>query len=147
MQDSLVSSVTVVSILRLQSLVHFAKSINPTWDNLLVSQWSTIEINVGIICACMPSMRILLVRLFPKLLGTTQNNSTTKLYGNNSNNRMGAGSHKPSNSSRPGESGIVFSKSYTVQYGDQEENDETYLVPMDDLAAAKLNSRINETNV
>ncbi|PMD42414.1 hypothetical protein L207DRAFT_632186 [Hyaloscypha variabilis F] len=64
--------ITIVSILRLQSLVHFANSSNPTWDNLNVSQWSTIEINVGIIYAYMPSLRVLLVRLFPKLLGTSQ---------------------------------------------------------------------------
>ena len=37
--------VTVVSILRLQSLLQFANSTNPTWDNLAVTQWSTVEIN------------------------------------------------------------------------------------------------------
>lgn len=93
----------------------------------------------------MPSMRLLLVRLFPKLLGTTQNKSTTKFYGNGSNSRIAAGPYKSSNSSKPGESGIIFSKSYTVQYGNQWENDETSLVPMDDLASNKLNSRIRET--
>jgi len=39
----------------------------------------------------------------------------------------------------------VFSKSYTVQYGNQWENDETSLVVMDDLASDKSNSRIRET--
>ena len=37
--------VTVVSILRLQSLLKFANSTNVTWDNLAVTQWSTVEIN------------------------------------------------------------------------------------------------------
>lgn len=37
--------VTVVSILRLQSLLQFANSTNLTWDNLAVTQWSTVEIN------------------------------------------------------------------------------------------------------
>lgn len=64
---------TVVSILRLQSLVKFgADSLNPTREFFDVALWSDIEINVGIICACMPSLRLLLVRLFPKYLSSTR---------------------------------------------------------------------------
>jgi hypothetical protein len=40
--------VTVVSILRLQALVHFAASDNASWEFYNVSVWSTIEICVGI---------------------------------------------------------------------------------------------------
>ncbi|KAJ0163189.1 hypothetical protein CTA2_3374 [Colletotrichum tanaceti] len=69
--------VTVVSILRLQSLVQFAKSQNPTWDQFDVALWSTVEINVGIICACMPSIRVILVGFFPRLLGTTRRGGTS----------------------------------------------------------------------
>lgn len=58
---------TVVSVIRLQALVTFGKSSNATWDNFPVSLWSTVEINVGIICTCMPTLRLLLVRLFPGL--------------------------------------------------------------------------------
>ncbi|KAJ3536905.1 hypothetical protein NM208_g6527 [Fusarium decemcellulare] len=62
--------VTIVSILRLQSLVNFGtKSINDTWENFNVAIWSTVEINVGIICACMPSLWTLCVRLFPRIIG------------------------------------------------------------------------------
>lgn len=41
--------VTVVSILRLQALVNFAKSNNVSWEFYGVSRWSTIEIGVGTI--------------------------------------------------------------------------------------------------
>jgi hypothetical protein len=41
--------VTIVSILRLQALVHFAKSTNVSWTFYDVSIWSTLEIGVGII--------------------------------------------------------------------------------------------------
>jgi hypothetical protein len=61
------SSVTVMSIIRLQALVTFAKSSNPTWDNFPVSLWSTVEINVGMVCTCMPTLRLMLVRVFPAL--------------------------------------------------------------------------------
>lgn len=60
-------SVTVVSIIRLKSIITFANSTNPTWDNLSLSIWSTIEINVGIFCACMPVLRLMLVRVMPVL--------------------------------------------------------------------------------
>jgi hypothetical protein len=40
--------VTIVSILRLQALVHFAKSINVSWEFYDVSMWSTIELGVGV---------------------------------------------------------------------------------------------------
>lgn len=40
--------VTVVSVLRLQSLVNFAKSTNASWEFYPVSVWSSVEICVGI---------------------------------------------------------------------------------------------------
>lgn len=62
-------SVTAVSILRLQALVAFATSTNFTWDNYNIHFWSTIEINIGIMCACMPALRQILVWLFPVVFG------------------------------------------------------------------------------
>lgn len=59
--------VTVVSIIRIPALVTLGRSNNPTWDNFEAGMWSTIEINVGIICICMPTLRLVLVRLFPTL--------------------------------------------------------------------------------
>lgn len=61
----------MVSILRLQSLIDFASSNNPTWDHWDLTNWSAIEINVGIMCACLPSLRLLLVRMFPLLGGSS----------------------------------------------------------------------------
>ncbi|PMD17184.1 hypothetical protein NA56DRAFT_632302 [Hyaloscypha hepaticicola] len=66
--------VTIVSILRLKSLLTVAKSANPTWDFVEGCIWSIIELDVGIICACMPSFRIILIRIFPRL-GSTPNSS------------------------------------------------------------------------
>ncbi|PHH62445.1 hypothetical protein CDD81_7164 [Ophiocordyceps australis] len=65
--------VTVVSILRLHSLVKFGLDAdNPTWEFYNVGLWSTIEINVGIVCVCLPTLRLMLVRLFPMLRSSTQ---------------------------------------------------------------------------
>ncbi|KAL5596714.1 hypothetical protein BROUX41_006594 [Berkeleyomyces rouxiae] len=63
--------VTVMSIVRLHSLIKFANSHNTTWDQWEAALWSTIEINIGIICACMPSMRVVLVHFFPRVFDST----------------------------------------------------------------------------
>ncbi|KAG8162205.1 hypothetical protein KVR01_007970 [Diaporthe batatas] len=63
--------VTVVSILRLQSLMKYANSTNVTWDNTSVAIWSTIELNVGMICTSLPTLRLLAVKVWPVLNGST----------------------------------------------------------------------------
>ena len=98
----------------------------------------------------MPSMRVLLVRLFPKLLGSTQH-SNAKYYAN-SHSHVGGNisinkSSKSANASQTGnENGITYSQTYTVRYGGQFEHDETHLVQMSDLDAEvmKSTSRISE---
>jgi hypothetical protein len=61
------AAVTVVSILRLQSLVHFASSQNTTWDFYHIAIWSGLEISIGIACSCLPTVRLLLIKVFPGL--------------------------------------------------------------------------------
>ncbi|EUC27931.1 hypothetical protein COCCADRAFT_110459 [Bipolaris zeicola 26-R-13] len=73
--------VTVVSILRLQALVHFAASSNVSWEFYDVSVWSTVEICVGIMCACLPTLRLLLVKLFPILGGSSARSRQYYNYG------------------------------------------------------------------
>lgn len=34
--------------------------------------WSSIEVNVAIICACLPTLKPLIIRIFPSLLGSTR---------------------------------------------------------------------------
>ncbi|KAI1344721.1 CFEM domain-containing protein [Xylariaceae sp. FL0016] len=72
--------VTVVSVVRLTSLVEFRESRNLTWDYWNVSMWSTVEITVGIICACMPSLRSILIRVAPKIFDGTAARRTTQYY-------------------------------------------------------------------
>lgn len=139
----------MVSVIRLQALVTFGKSSNPTWDNFPVSLWSTVEINVGIICTCMPTLRLMLVRAFPALgagssygrayyhpsgvkgvsskgrggisQGRTHENlsSTSKLNGTQHDGSLGS-----SAAGKP--MGIIRQQTYAVEY----EDDEASLVQM-----------------
>src|SRR5690349_10892160 len=67
-------SVTIMSILRLYACIiaGLSHTNNYSQDYLAMSKWSTIELNVNIWCACMPTIRVLLVRVFPKVLGTSK---------------------------------------------------------------------------
>ncbi|KAH7253444.1 hypothetical protein B0J15DRAFT_526719 [Fusarium solani] len=67
--------ITVVSILRLQSLIQFAKTSNPTYDNSPAIYWSVLECDMFIICACLPALRSVLSKLAPRFFGTTRKNS------------------------------------------------------------------------
>lgn len=131
-------SVTVVSILRLQALKSSTGSFNFTWDLFDVGLWSTVEVNIGVICVCLPSLRLLLVRLYPKLSGSAKRQSA---YYTNSEYHSGAtgvrqmfGTGTLSNvrHSRRGEdessNRIMCYKSFAVDF-----HDETALVQMCDL--------------
>ena len=121
-------SVTVMSILRLRSLVTFSATPNKTWEFFDVSIWSTIEICVGIMCACLPAIRLLLVRLFPILGGSThratsyarQTSRTKSVEPKGTISHVMAHSRNNSiPSSDAGKSGILYNKTYAVQYSDE----------------------------
>ncbi|KAK4124112.1 hypothetical protein N657DRAFT_689720 [Parathielavia appendiculata] len=144
--------VTIVSIVRLRALVVFGKSSNPTWDNFPVSLWSTVEISVGIICTCMPTLRLLLVRLFPVLGGSSYGPSngyyqsgshpampSARVRGSRSRTLVSSSGRSKLDGAQTSTdsvdvdapppaklSGIVRQQTYAVQYDD----DETSLVQM-----------------
>ncbi|KAL4991621.1 hypothetical protein BDW68DRAFT_198392 [Aspergillus falconensis] len=65
--------VCITSICRLMSLKGIADSSDPTYDNVGAATWSAVECNVGIICACLPTLRPLVSRLIPQLLSSHTN--------------------------------------------------------------------------
>lgn len=117
-------SATVISIIRLRFLLVINERNNPTWDFWDPIKWSNLEITVGIVCSCIPSMRFFLVRLLPKVFGSTQNRS----YGANrdthgKSSRSGLSTLKGSRT--PGESNTInCTTTFTV------DDDEVELVHM-----------------
>lgn len=61
----------ICSIIRLWILVKYANSRDLTWDSVGASSWSCIEANVAILCSCLPALKPLINKLFPKLLGSS----------------------------------------------------------------------------
>ncbi|KAL1959711.1 hypothetical protein VTO42DRAFT_1297 [Malbranchea cinnamomea] len=60
-----------MSILRLHALYVISESTDWTKDNVGAAMWSMIELNTGIMCACLPILKPLITRFFPKALGST----------------------------------------------------------------------------
>ncbi|KAI1079007.1 hypothetical protein F5B20DRAFT_189594 [Whalleya microplaca] len=139
--------VTVVSIIRLSSLVEFRSSTNLTWDYWGVSLWSTVEITIGIICACMPAIRLLLIRVAPKVFDASIARRAVSYYGNKINSadrsygdRSAPGTHSDSSANRKS---IRFSVKSTkrntehlapvLQHEYGYSSDKVDLVPLDNM--------------
>ena len=60
------NSVIVISTVRLYSLDNLSNSNDQTFDNTDQATLSGVEVNVGIICACLPAMRPLFAIMLPK---------------------------------------------------------------------------------
>ncbi|KXT12159.1 hypothetical protein AC579_2428 [Pseudocercospora musae] len=63
--------ITVLSILRLQSLVAYTDHNNFTWVFVTTGAWSKLELNAAILCACMPAIRNYIRRFSPATTGDT----------------------------------------------------------------------------
>jgi len=99
----------------------------------------------------MPAIRIILVRLFPKVLGSTQYGSTNQNYAKYDSHQPSlghSGNHASALRSRRGNeapglesinaNGITYTKTFEVQHGD---NDEEHLVQMDELSVKGVKVR------
>ena len=61
-------SVCITSILRLHALYASSVSRDITWDSATALIWSTVEVNVAIVCACLPTLKPIISLVFPRLL-------------------------------------------------------------------------------
>lgn len=67
---NVIKSGCIASILRLHSLYTGTHSKDMTWDKTGTVYWSAIELNVGIICASMTTLRPFVARMFPGVFAT-----------------------------------------------------------------------------
>ncbi|KAI1148329.1 hypothetical protein F4825DRAFT_434402 [Nemania diffusa] len=67
--------ITIISVIRLKTLVVFANSTNPSYDYVEPGLYSIIEASVGIICACLPAVRALLITVMPGIFPGSVNRS------------------------------------------------------------------------
>ncbi|KAL1798513.1 hypothetical protein ACET3X_002550 [Alternaria dauci] len=138
--------VTVVSILRLRSLISFGGTSNVTWAQTNVVLWSVYEINVGIICACMPALRLILIRAFPTVISAIQ--GSTQRSGKNhlgSGGRGTKGNVDTIGSAKSRKENVIVDLStiaYTTTFSLRlEENDEADLVSIEEFSESTSRAR------
>ncbi|RMY79527.1 hypothetical protein D0864_09078 [Hortaea werneckii] len=95
--------VTIISILRLQVLVQFGNTTNFTYHYKSVGYWSTAELDLAVICACMPAIRLLIKWAMPRLVGDTTRAGTPAPFssGGYATGQSGLSYEKKSRGSRP----------------------------------------------
>ncbi|KAL2138503.1 hypothetical protein VTI28DRAFT_6653 [Corynascus sepedonium] len=59
-----------VSIYRITTLRSAAVSKDPTWDNVDAATFSFLELTVGVIAVCLPTLRPILVHTMPRIFGS-----------------------------------------------------------------------------
>ncbi|KAK4097969.1 hypothetical protein N658DRAFT_432971 [Parathielavia hyrcaniae] len=60
--------VCVISIVRAAHLHQLIAGLNVTWDMIQMANWSSAELNISIVCGCMPTLRPLLAKMFGPLM-------------------------------------------------------------------------------
>lgn len=73
-----INSTIIVSIVRLWALARYGSSTNPIYENMLSGIFSPLELNVGIICMCLPAFRRCVARFLPACFVSTLGNSNPK---------------------------------------------------------------------
>ncbi|KAH7353624.1 integral membrane protein [Plectosphaerella cucumerina] len=62
----------IATVLRLQTLLVFGNSLDPTFDYVPVLLWTTAELAAGIVCTCLPAIRKLLEKPMRRLIDSTR---------------------------------------------------------------------------
>ncbi|RDW93381.1 CFEM domain-containing protein [Aspergillus mulundensis] len=81
--------VTLISIFRCISLIRFDIFDNPTKNIVTISIWSVVEVDLSLICACMPSIRAFISYIHALIYGTPSSQSYGYGYGYSSGPRGG----------------------------------------------------------
>nr|OQO30711.1 hypothetical protein B0A51_01835 [Rachicladosporium sp. CCFEE 5018] len=71
----------IISILRLGYLAAFTETKDITWDNPLAAIWSSLEVNIGILCSCLPTLKTLVLQVFPRIFSSGYAANTHVGYG------------------------------------------------------------------
>lgn len=81
--------VCLTSVLRLRSLYTISVSKDVTWDNGNAAAWSSLEVNVGIICASLPTLRKAISRFFPAVFSSSSMAATSSRFNRSVNKKSG----------------------------------------------------------
>jgi hypothetical protein len=88
----------IISLMRLQSLYAVSVSEDISWDNPMAALWSNLEVGIGIICSCLPTLKTCVMRVFPKMFsssrGTISGRGIRTIGGGTSGHEHGTGTRR-----------------------------------------------------
>jgi hypothetical protein len=121
-----------------------------TEDYVEVGYWSTIEVPVGIICACLPAVRSLFSKVFPRVFGTTRQEKSAYDYESRGNSsKLSKLSTKPklvSNNTGSNHTQIRIKQEWTVLSNPLDANrSDVELVPFDKAEGSHAEPSIQRT--
>lgn len=70
----------LLAVIRLQSLIEVADTIDPSMDNGTLAIFSANEVYVAIVCACLPTLKALYNRIRPRVIERVQRLRHERLY-------------------------------------------------------------------
>jgi hypothetical protein len=68
-------STCAISIYRIQTLRIASTTQDPTWDNAGAATWSFLELTVGVLAACLPTLRPIFVKTLRRQFGAAASDS------------------------------------------------------------------------
>ncbi|KAK1579258.1 uncharacterized protein LY79DRAFT_348289 [Colletotrichum navitas] len=68
----------IISAFRIKTLRVAAQTQDPFWDNVDAATWSFLEVTIGILAACLPTLRPIFVALLPRLFDGSSFHSRSK---------------------------------------------------------------------
>ncbi|KAK4235077.1 hypothetical protein C8A03DRAFT_18119 [Achaetomium macrosporum] len=131
-------AVMIISLVRLKTINEFTRAVNPTRDLVQICLWSGIELDVGVICPCLPSFRLLLRRLLPRVLGTTGNRYEMGYVSNLTGTRKSVGGFGP------GRGKITVENRVSIKYGGDESTDARSSASVTNLVEGRASSGRDE---
>lgn len=64
-------STCIISVYRITTLKAAADSVDPAWDNTDAAVWSLLELSIGVLAACLPTLKPLFAMALPRLFGSS----------------------------------------------------------------------------
>ncbi|KAI7776709.1 hypothetical protein LA080_004643 [Diaporthe eres] len=71
----------IISIYRMKTLKVAGESTDPSWDNTDAAVWSFIELSIGVLAACLPTLRPLFALILPRFFKSTVSGRTGQYNG------------------------------------------------------------------
>ncbi|KAJ2891353.1 hypothetical protein MKZ38_000557 [Zalerion maritima] len=103
--------VVITSCLRMTTIDIAATTTDQTFD-IASTMWTIVEMNVAIVCACLPMLRPLIVKFFPRLMPKSSSNGNAR--GAGFGTHYGSNGYKLSNHSRAVDDHMATSHSHAV---------------------------------